>query len=60
MKYILKEIKEDDPIFKQGFSISSHNRRQADFIEIPKVESRKEKIKNLINSLINFHGNFKE
>ena len=52
MKYILKEPKEDDPIFKQGFIISSHNRKQIDMVKIPKTMTRKEKIKHLTKSLI--------
>ena len=51
-KIIWKELKEDDPIFKQGFVISSNNRRQIDLVKIPKTMSRKEKIKHLIKSLI--------
>ena len=35
-KIIWKELKEDDPIFKQGFLISSHNRKQIDLVKIPK------------------------
>ena len=51
-KIIWKELKEDDPIFKQGFIISTHNRRQIDLVKIPKTMSRKEKIKHLAKSLI--------
>ena len=51
-KIIWKELKEDDPIFKQGFVISSNNRRQIDLVKIPKKMSRKEKIKHLTKSLI--------
>ena len=51
-KIIWKELKEDDPIFKQGFIISSHNRKQIDLVKIPKTMSRKEKIKHLTKSLI--------
>ena len=51
-KIIWKELKEDDPIFKQGFIISSHNRKQIDLVKIPKTMSRKEKIKHLTQSLI--------
>ena len=50
-KIIWKELKEDDPIFKQGFIIS-YNRKQIDLVEIPKTMSRKERIKNLTKSLI--------
>ena len=35
-KIIWKELKEDDPIFKQGFIISTHNRRQIDLVK-PKI-----------------------
>lgn len=52
MKYKLKVAKECDPIYKQGFVISSHNRRQIDLVKIPKTMSRKEKIKHLTKSLI--------
>ena len=52
MKYILKKPKKDAPIFKQGFIISSHNRKQIDLVKIPKTMSRKEKIKHLTKSLI--------
>ena len=31
-KIIWKELKEDDPIFKQGFIVSSHNRKLKDYI----------------------------
>ena len=51
-KIIWKELKEDDPIFKQGFIISSNNKRQFDMIKIPKTLSRFEKIKYLTKSLI--------
>ena len=51
-KIIWKELKEDDPIFKQGFIISSHNRKQIDLVKIPKKMSRKERVAHLIKSLI--------
>ena len=51
-KIIWKELKEDDPIFKKGFIISSHNRKQIDLVKIPKTMTRKEKIKHLTKSLI--------
>ena len=51
-KIIWKELKEDDPIFKQGFIISSHNRKQIDLVKIPKTMTRKEKIKHLTKSFI--------
>ena len=31
-KIIWKELKEDDPIFKQGFIVSSHNKKLKDYI----------------------------
>jgi len=52
MKYKLKVTKEGDPIYKQGFVISSDNRRQIDLVKIPKTLSSKEKIKYLTKSLI--------
>ena len=51
-KIIWKELKEDDPIFKQGFIISSDNKRQIDLVKIPKKMSMKEKIEHLTKSLI--------
>ena len=58
-KIIWKELKEDDPIFKQGFIISSNNKRQIDLVKIPKKMSRKEKIKHLTKSLIKLGWNYK-
>ena len=52
MKYIPKEPKEDDPIFKQGFVISQPRLNKIDLVKIPKTMSRKEKIKYLTKSLI--------
>ncbi len=57
-KIIWKELKEDDSIFKQGFVISSHNKRQIDLVKIPKNTSRKEKIKHLTKSLIKLGWKF--
>ena len=57
-KIIWKELKEDDPIFKQGFIISSHNKRQIDLVKIPKNMSRKEKIKHLTKSFIKLGWKF--
>ena len=51
-KIIWKKLKEDDPIFKQGFIISSHNKKQIDLVKIPKKMSMKEKIEHLTKSLI--------
>ena len=52
MKFILKEPKEDNPIFKQGFIISQPKLQKIDLVKIPKTMSRKEKIKHLTKSLI--------
>ena len=52
MKYTIKKLKKDDPIFKQGFTVSSHNKKQIDLVKIPKKMSKKEKIKQLTKSLI--------
>ena len=52
MKFILKEPKEDDPIFKQGFVISQPKLQKIDLVKIPKTMPRKEKIKHLTKSLI--------
>ena len=51
-KIIWKEPKEDDPIFKQGFIISQPKIQNLDLVKIPKKMSRKERIINLIKSLI--------
>jgi len=59
-KIIWKELKEDDPIFKQGFIISSHNKRQIDLVKIPKKMSETEKIKHLTKSLIKLGWKFVE
>jgi len=59
-KIIWKELKEDHPIFKQGFIISSHNKRQIDLVKIPKKMSRSEKIKHLTKSLIKLGWKFVE
>ena len=52
MKFILKEPKEDDPIFRQSFIISQPKLQKIDLVKIPKTMSRKEKIKHLTKSLI--------
>ena len=52
MKYIFKEPKEDDPIFKQGFVISQRKLEKIDLVKIPVSLSRAEKIKHLTKSLI--------
>ena len=59
MKYILKEPKEDDPIFKQGFIISQPKLQKIDLVKIPKTMSRKEKIKHLTKSLISLGWKFR-
>ena len=51
-KIIWKELKEDDPIFKQGFVISSNNKRHVDLVKIPKKMSRKEKFAKISNRFI--------
>ena len=52
MKYILKEPKEDDQIFKQGFVISQPKIQNIELIKIPKKMSRKKRIIHLTKSLI--------
>ncbi len=52
MKYILKEPKEDDRIFKHGFIISQPKIQNMDLLKIPKKMSRKERVTYLIKSLI--------
>ena len=58
-KIIWKELKKDDPIFKQDFVISSHNKRQIDLVKIPKKISETEKIKHLTKSLIKLGWKYK-
>ena len=58
MKYILKEPKEDDRIFKQGFIISQPNIQNIDLVKIPKKMSRKERNIHLTKSLIKFGWNY--
>ena len=58
-KIIWKELKENNSIFKQGFVISSHNKRQIDLVKIPKKISRNEKIKHLTKSLIKLGWKYK-
>ena len=58
-KIIWKKIKEQDPIFKKNFIISSHNSKKIDLVKLPKAMSRKEKIKHLTKSLINLGWEFK-
>ena len=52
MKYIWKDPKEDDRIFKQGFIISQPKIQNIDLVKIPKKMSRKERVVHLIQSLI--------
>ena len=52
MKYILREPKEDDRIFKQGFIISQSKIQNIDLVKIPKKMSRKERIIHLTKSLV--------
>ena len=52
MKYIWKDPKEDDRIFKQGFIISQPKIQNIDLVKIPKKMSRKERVKHLIKFLI--------
>ena len=60
MKYILKEPKEDDRIFKQGFIISQPKIQNIDLVKIPKKMSRKERVLHLIKSLIKLGWKYKE
>ena len=60
MKYIFKEPKEDDPIFKQGFIISQRKIEKIDLVKIPVSLSRAEKIKHLTKSLIKLGWKFVE
>ena len=42
MKNNMEKLKEDDPIFKQGFVVSSHNRKIKDYIaHREKTENKK-------------------
>ena len=52
MKYIIKEPKEDDPIFNQGFIISQPKIQSIDLGKLPKKMSRKERVIHLTKSLI--------
>ena len=58
MKYILKEPKEDDRIFKQGFIISQPIIQNHDLVKIPKKMSRKDRVIHLIKSLIKLGWNY--
>ena len=75
-KIIWKELKEDDPIFKEGFIVSSHNRKHKDYIEhrektenkknrflepvADKNSTRDEIVQGLINILIKNGWTFKD
>ena len=50
-KIIWKELKEDDPIFKQGFIISQPKIQNIDLVKIPKKKSLKGRIMHLPKSL---------
>ena len=52
MKYIWKDPKEDDRIFKQGFIISQPKIQNINLVKIPKKMSRKERVTHLIKSLM--------
>ena len=58
MKYTLKEPKEDDRIYKQGFIISKPKIQNIDLVKIPKKMSRKERVTHLIKSLIKLGWKF--
>ena len=58
MKYIWKNPKEDDRIFKQGFIISQPKIQNIDLVKIPKKISRKERVTHLIKSLIKLGWKF--
>ena len=59
MKYIWKDPKEDDRIFKQGFIISKPKIQNIDLVKIPKKMSRKERVAHLIKSLIKLGWKYK-
>ena len=60
MKYIWKDPKEDDCIYKQGFVISQPKIQNIDLVKIPKKISRKERVTHLIKSLIKLGWKLKE
>lgn len=60
MKIVWKKLKEDDPIFKQGFVISSHNAQKLDLVKLPKKLSQKEKIIYLTKFLIDLGWKLKD
>ena len=58
MKFIWKEPKEDDRIFKQGFVISQPKIQNIELVKIPKKIPRKERVIHLIKSLIKLGWNY--
>ena len=58
MKYIWKDPKEDDRIFKQGFIISQPKIQNINLVKIPKKIPRKERVIHLIKSLIKLEWNY--
>ena len=58
MKYILKEPKEDDPIFKQGFIISQPKIQNINLMKKPKKMSQRNTIIDLTKSLIKLGWKF--
>ena len=43
-KIIWKELKEDDPVFKQGFIISTHNKTRQDYIKQARSEAENSRV----------------
>ena len=60
MKIVWNKLKDDDPIFKQGFVISSHKVKKLDLVKLPKKLSQKEKIIYLTKSLIDLGWKLKD
>ena len=52
MKYILRELKENDPILKQGFVISKPKLDKVELIRLSKSMSTIDKERELTNALI--------
>ena len=59
MKYIIKDPKEDDRIFKQGFIISQPKIQNIESIKIPKKMSGKQRLIHLTKSLIKLGWKYK-
>ena len=57
-KIIWKELKEDDPIFKQGFIISQPKIQNTNLMKKPKKMSQKNTIIGLTKSLIKLGWKF--